>query len=107
VSTLASGGPADKAGLKLGDVVTEVNGAPIPTRDQFCAYSANAQDTKTITTPAGTFETDSSTASSPRISRRGRSLAVSPRASPKRSCLGVPVANSLVQEVLVLHAIRA
>ena len=49
------GSAADKAGLKLGDVVTEVDGAPITTRDQFCA-TFTAPQIATITTKAGTFD---------------------------------------------------
>ena len=55
VGGLAVGGPADKAGLKLGDVVTAVDGTPITTRDEFCA-STTGPDPKTITTAAGTFD---------------------------------------------------
>ncbi len=55
VGGLAVGGPADKAGLKLGDVVTAVDGTPVTTRDEFCA-STTGPDPKTITTAAGTFD---------------------------------------------------
>ena len=55
VGGLAVGGPADKAGLKLGETVTAVDGTPVTTRDEFCA-STTGPDPKTITTTAGTFD---------------------------------------------------
>ena len=55
VSTLAVGSDADKAGLKVGDVVTAVDGTPITNRDEFCA-ALNNPDIKTITTEAGDFD---------------------------------------------------
>ena len=55
VGGLAIGGPADEAGLKLGDVVTAVDGTPITDRDAFCAYTTGP-DPKTISTADGTFD---------------------------------------------------
>jgi hypothetical protein len=55
VRGLAVGSAADTAGLKLGDVVTEVDGAPITTREAFCATFTGPQ-ISTITTEAGTFD---------------------------------------------------
>jgi len=55
VGGLAVGGPADKAGLKLGDTVTAVDGTPITSRDEFCA-STTGPDPQTISTAAGTFD---------------------------------------------------
>jgi hypothetical protein len=55
VRGVAVGSAADEAGLKLGDVVTEVDGTPITTRDAFCAAVTGPQ-ISTITTKAGTFD---------------------------------------------------
>ncbi len=55
VSTIAVGGEADKAGLKVGEVVTAVDGTPITNRAEFCA-ALNNPDVKTITTEAGDFD---------------------------------------------------
>jgi hypothetical protein len=55
VSSIAVGSDADRAGLKLGDVVTEVDGTPITTQPQFCAAFTGPAIQK-ITTKSGTFD---------------------------------------------------
>jgi hypothetical protein len=55
VSSVAVGSDADKAGLKLGDVVTEVDGTPITSQPEFCA-AFTGPAIKEITTEAGTFD---------------------------------------------------
>lgn len=55
VGSLAVGGKADKAGLKLGDVVTDADGSAITTRDEFCTALIKPA-LKSITTSAGTFD---------------------------------------------------
>lgn len=55
VSSVAVGSDADKAGLKLGDVVTEVDGTPITSQPEFCA-AFTGPAIKEITTGAGTFD---------------------------------------------------
>lgn len=47
---VAAGGAAEKAGLRLGDVVTAVNGTKITSIEDSCAIPAGA---KTITTADG------------------------------------------------------
>jgi len=35
IETVEPGGPADKAGVKAGDVIIEMNGKPVPSRDEL------------------------------------------------------------------------
>ena len=53
VTTLARGGPADKAGLKLGEVVTAIDGVDVTKfgKDDFCRIADN--DHSTLTTEGG------------------------------------------------------
>jgi hypothetical protein len=55
VGSVAVGSDADEAGLKVGDVVTEVDGAPITSQPEFCA-TFTGPAVKEITTEAGTFD---------------------------------------------------
>lgn len=55
VSSIAVGSEADKAGLKLGDVVTKVDGKPITSQPEFCA-AFTGPAIKEITTAAGTYD---------------------------------------------------
>lgn len=55
VSSVAVGSDADKAGLKIGDVVTEVDGTPITSQPEFCAAFTGTA-VKEIATEAGTFD---------------------------------------------------
>jgi hypothetical protein len=55
VSSVAVGSDADKAGLKLGDVVTEADGTPITSQPQFCA-TFTGPPIKQITTKTGTYD---------------------------------------------------
>jgi len=41
VSTIAPGGPADKAGIKVGDVIVAINGSPTPTTSDLSTVEAN------------------------------------------------------------------
>jgi hypothetical protein len=55
VSSVAVGSDADRAGLKLGDVVTEADGKPITTQPEFCA-TFTGPDIAEITTESGTYD---------------------------------------------------
>jgi hypothetical protein len=55
VSSIAVGSDADKAGLKVGDVVTEVDGEPITSQPEFCE-TFTGPPAETITTDAGEFD---------------------------------------------------
>jgi putative serine protease PepD len=55
IASVQSGGPASKAGLQGGDIVTAVNGQPVNTTNQFVATIANYApgDTVTLTVKRG------------------------------------------------------
>jgi hypothetical protein len=55
VSTVVKGGPADQAGVKLGEVITQVDGTSVEgiTADEYCAAYADPSAVETITTEAG------------------------------------------------------
>lgn len=55
VSSVAVGSDADKAGLKVGDVVIEADGTPITSQPEFCA-TFTGPAVQEITTEAGTFD---------------------------------------------------
>jgi hypothetical protein len=55
VGSVAVGSEADKAGLEVGDVVTEVDGKPITTQPEFCA-TFTGPDITEITTKSGTYD---------------------------------------------------
>lgn len=55
VSSVAVGSDADRAGLELGDVVTEADGTPITSQPAFCA-AFTGPAIKEITTEAGTYD---------------------------------------------------
>lgn len=55
VGSVAVGSDADKAGLKLGDVVTAVDGTPITSQPEFCA-TFTGPAIKEITTKTGTYD---------------------------------------------------
>ena len=48
-SPIVSGGPADKAGLKPGDLITAVNGKRVASTNQFVATIANYAPGNTVT----------------------------------------------------------
>ena len=49
VASVLSGAPASKAGLKVGDVITAVNGTPTPTSDDLGTVLANYKPGQTVT----------------------------------------------------------
>jgi hypothetical protein len=55
VTTVVKGGPADQAGVKLGEVITQVDGTSVEgiTADEYCAAYADPSAVKSITTEAG------------------------------------------------------
>ncbi|MFN8619778.1 MAG: PDZ domain-containing protein [Chloroflexota bacterium] len=55
LSNVPMGSPADQAGVKVGDVITEIDGQSVAgiTADDYCAKYATGSVPKTITTEAG------------------------------------------------------
>ena len=55
---ITPGGPADRAGIKPGDIITAIDGAPTPGSDEFVvAIRAHAPgDTITLTVRTGSAE---------------------------------------------------
>jgi hypothetical protein len=55
VSSVVKGGPADQAGVKLGEVITHLDGASVEgiTADEYCAAYAGPSAVESITTEAG------------------------------------------------------
>ena len=55
ISAVTSGSPADKAGLKVGDVITEYAGKPITSASQLQAavFNSNSGETVTVTVQRG------------------------------------------------------
>jgi putative serine protease PepD len=49
VSTVTAGGPADKAGFKVGDVITAINGSPTPTTGDLSTVVSNLKPGQKVT----------------------------------------------------------
>jgi len=56
VSSIAVEGPAHKAGLQLGEVVTAINGGDVENFSQAELCQFDGMDVSTITTPSGTYD---------------------------------------------------
>ena len=56
VSKVAKGSPAEQAGMKLGDVVSIIDGKRVSTRDDFCAVITGPPPTTIETADGKTYD---------------------------------------------------